>query len=322
MGLDIYVMPLWKFFAGRFESDSESAAVETTEQTTRQGSDTPRDPNQVARDRVQLLRASLSQGCGSEIAWPDEGNCVVSTQFLYSAVHAIRAFAAYQDYPLPEPGRKAEEGFTLKDAPKRWPPWPQLPGGKPNWSDPDFHPSLLKVYGGAQTRYPHLIDHLDHGGFYVPCDFKLPIPLVEHFQVHEEQATKSDGVANEKDDAGGIAAMAWFIGMLGIAPEKKARKQLEKKGAWADFNKSLAEKDRANASVRDWHKVGSSRALLVELDELGKLLGMTRDWGQMEPGGSVAPMEDVLGEVKYGWSVLHYCARVSVETRLPIIFNG
>ena len=48
---------------------------------------------------------------------------------------------------------------------------------------------------------------------------------------------------------------------------------------------------------------------------------MTRDWGDLkeEP---MAPDGDPLGDVKYGWGVLHYAARVSVDRGLPIVFDG
>jgi len=75
--------------------------------------------------------------------------------------------------------------------------------------------------------------------------------------------------------------------------------------------------DRENYFV-----VGSSVLLLEELDRLGKLLGMTRDWGELSSGETAAAKDDPLGSVKYGWSVLHHAARTSVKQRMPIIFDG
>ena len=71
-----------------------------------------------------------------------------------------------------------------------------------------------------------------------------------------------------------------------------------------------------------WIMAGSSMRLLGELKALGNLLGMTRDWLQLEKGEPVAPAEDPLSRIKYGWSVLHAAARMSVENRLPIVFDG
>jgi hypothetical protein len=61
---------------------------------------------------------------------------------------------------------------------------------------------------------------------------------------------------------------------------------------------------------------------LRELDELNQQLGLSRDWGQLGAGESMAPEGDPLGDVKYGWAVLHYAARVSVEKRLPLVLDG
>lgn len=68
--------------------------------------------------------------------------------------------------------------------------------------------------------------------------------------------------------------------------------------------------------------VGSSIVLLEELDRLGQILGMSRDWGELAEGIGAYADGDPLGSVKYGWSVLHYAARMSVQHRLPIIFDG
>jgi hypothetical protein len=67
---------------------------------------------------------------------------------------------------------------------------------------------------------------------------------------------------------------------------------------------------------------GSSVRLLEELDRLGKILGMARDWAQLEKGEGAAPEGDPLGKIKYGWSVLRAAARLSVQHRLPIVFDG
>jgi hypothetical protein len=67
---------------------------------------------------------------------------------------------------------------------------------------------------------------------------------------------------------------------------------------------------------------GSSVILLEELDRLKPLLGMTKDWAELEKGEGAAAEGDPLGQVKYGWSVLHAAARLSVKHRMPIIFDG
>lgn len=67
--------------------------------------------------------------------------------------------------------------------------------------------------------------------------------------------------------------------------------------------------------------VGSSHALLRELDDLGHRLGLSRDQGQ-DGWTEQFESDDPYELVKWGWVFLHQCARLSVEHRLPIIFHG
>lgn len=71
-----------------------------------------------------------------------------------------------------------------------------------------------------------------------------------------------------------------------------------------------------------WFAAGSSHGLLAELDRLAPSLGMTRDWAQLGRGDCAAAKDDPLSELKFGWSVLHAAARLSVEHGLPIVFDG
>jgi len=67
--------------------------------------------------------------------------------------------------------------------------------------------------------------------------------------------------------------------------------------------------------------VGSSLALLRELNALGARLGLTRDQGEegwTEPFVRGDPLEPV----KHGWVFMRHCARLSVRHKLPIIFDG
>jgi hypothetical protein len=61
---------------------------------------------------------------------------------------------------------------------------------------------------------------------------------------------------------------------------------------------------------------------MEELDRLKPLLGMTKDWAELEKGEGAHADGDPLGPVKYGWSVLHVAARLSVQHRMPVIFDG
>src|ERR1043165_1222360 len=116
--------------------------------------------------------------------------------------------------------------------------------------------------------------------------------------------------------------MAFFIAARTGGNEESIWNVLKKPGAIAGLKQRAAEIDRTDASNCDWHKVGSSPALLRELEQLGRLLKMTRDWSELKAGETASLEGDPLAEVKYGWSVLHYCARMSVESQLPIVFDG
>lgn len=72
-----------------------------------------------------------------------------------------------------------------------------------------------------------------------------------------------------------------------------------------------------------WIPVGSSVRLLQELEELNESLGIRSRWDVRDMGtGPSETGDEVLGQVHYGWKLLEGFARTSVETRLPICFDG
>lgn len=309
MGLDLFVMPLWRYFAGEFEGP-----VEALLGAKRIGAPKPDDPEVLAKDRVGRLLNDLEERLGKPMDWSDEGGVALSLQYTYPALQALRAFAAYQDHPFPrDPVSGRSLPFVISE------------------SSPEEHPSLLCVYNlEAPTGYPHLIDHSDNSGFYLPCDFSRPLRCVEFLDGERESAGSSPEEIKEIEDSiraeQGDEGVAMFRALMGgFGSEEKGREQIESLSRETKFSVKKMEPLPAAPPGKhtvDWHKAGSSIHLLRELDELNHLLGMTRDWGDLKSGESLQADEDPLGLVKYGWGVLHYVARVSVERRLPIVFDG
>jgi len=68
---------------------------------------------------------------------------------------------------------------------------------------------------------------------------------------------------------------------------------------------------------------GSSVRLLRELNLLGPRIGMDRDLGELADAGEpFALRSEPLARVKYGWAFMRHVTRLSVQHRLPIIFDG
>ena len=310
MGLDLFVMPLWRYLAGRFEGPVEAILGAAN----RIGNPKPDDSEHQARSRIDGLRKGLEKQLGKPLDWYDEGTVALSLQYTYPALQALRAFAAYQDHPFPrDPGTGRALPFEV------------------NASSPEDHPSLLCLYNlDAPTRYPHLIDHSDNSGFYVPCDFTSPLRCLEFLDVEVEgegtTAEEVQEIENSIREAQGEEMAELFRSLItGDGSEEKSLEQIESLRRATNFEPKKADpppKAPPGKHVMDWYKVGSSIRLLQELDELNRLLGMTRDWGDLKSGESLEADDDPVGLVKYGWGVLHYVAQVSVEKRLPIVFDG
>jgi hypothetical protein len=292
-------MPLWRYSAGRYEGPTEALGAE------RIGSAKPDAPESVAREWVGRIRVDLERRLSKTLAWADEGETALSLQYTYQGLQAVRAYAAYQDHPV-------DGGFKLDGS-------------------PEDHPSLMKIYHqNAPTRYRHLIDHSDASGFYLPCEFDEPMSYREIVDV----PPRSNSALSRWLAIAKFRLLCWRAGQgkalrEAIDEADRSRKEYEKKlrklqeeSPWPKPKEDPLPKIPRGKSLRDWGKVGSSVRLLSELEVLKDRLGMTRDWGDLKSGESIASDGDPLDLVKYGWGVLHYVARASVEKRLPIIFDG
>lgn len=310
MGLDLFVMPLWRYLSGQFEGP-----VEALLGAHRVGEAKPDDSETAARGRAVGIRKGLEERLGKKLDWPDEGTVALSLQYTYPALQALRAFAAYQDHPFPRnPGSGLPLPFAISE------------------TSPEEHPSLLCVYNlEAPTRYPHLIEHSDASGFYLPCDFASPLRCFEFLDGEVEGGGASPEEIREIEDSirkeQGEEGVAMFRALLGggDASEKSSGEEIETLRRQTAFALKTPEpplKAPPGMHAVDWYKAGSSIRLLRELEDLNRQLGMNRDWGDLKAGEGLQTDDDPLGLVKYGWGVLHYVARISVEKRLPIVFDG
>ncbi len=138
MLFNVYVMPLVLYLAAKIEPALLSADGEQHAGAS----------HQQAEERVKAIQESLTQTLGVEVRWPDEGGVAFTESTERRMLHALRSLAAWHEYPI-------EKEFVLLE-------------------DPRDHLSLMKVYRGEQTRYPHLMRHSDNRGFWLPVDYPQP----------------------------------------------------------------------------------------------------------------------------------------------------
>jgi len=138
MPLNVHVMPLVLYLAARIERAVFYADRNQLASTSYQSTE----------ERVKAIQESLTQTLGVEVRWPDEGGVVFTESTEQRMLHALRSLAAWHEYPM-------EKEFALPE-------------------DPRDHRSLQLIYGGKQTRYPHLMRHSDNRGFWLPVDYPEP----------------------------------------------------------------------------------------------------------------------------------------------------
>lgn len=143
MPINVYVMPLVLYLAAKIEPVLLTEDVEQHDGAS----------HQQAEERVKAIQESLTQTLGVEVRWLDEGGVAFIESTEQRMLHALRSLAAWHEYPM-------EKEFALLE-------------------DPRDHPSLLKVYRGEQTRYPHMMRHSDNRGFWLPVDYPEPVASSE-----------------------------------------------------------------------------------------------------------------------------------------------
>lgn len=299
MSLELLVMPLHRFYSGQFEGPLEQLAGGEIHRIGAQKPDVPEDR---ARAYVESLKQRFSRETGELIEWKDEGETVFSVQYDYAAYTALRAFAAYQEHPPPKLLGLFPRKFNVT---------------RKNAGD---HHSFLTVAYGAPTSYPHLIHHHDNDGFWLPCRFQQPIRHMEAVDIEDEATRKEREEAAEK--------LRELFDLLGLEKDRAN----ERKKVTAKLKRQQKRYGRRDPHPHpppppgkkwEYHSnIGSSILLLDELARIKPLLGTVRRWDELREAETICGENDPLALVKYAWSVLDCAARKSVESGLPIIFDG
>jgi len=155
MALDIYIMPLHKFFSGDYTSPrSKKNGINYITKRNEKGQASTED----AEYSVTALQEGFKQRLLLDYTWHDEG-VTIAEPFDYDAYNGLRAFAAHQDYP--------KKKGLLRKTPIDFDP-------SENFA---MHPGIKKIWKGADSQFQHTAQHAIHQGFWIPIDFKHPVFL-------------------------------------------------------------------------------------------------------------------------------------------------
>jgi hypothetical protein len=150
MGLDIYVMPLWRFKAGDFRTPLEAAGFRPKVITPDGEVERPSSVGWLGRWRarrvVAAVRKAVEAANGVRVRWRDDGGAVYGRQS--GGMEALRAFARWLDLreEFPEFGPPPEGNYYQ-------------------------HPALT-FEGDRPPSCPHLVGHDCHSGYFLPCEFE------------------------------------------------------------------------------------------------------------------------------------------------------
>ena len=150
MGLDVYVMPIWKFKAGDFASPLEALGIAPV--TVGPHGMSQRESNArpsfltrwKAKRATRRLRREIEAEVGHAVYWNDEGNVAYTRQA--HGFESLRAFAKWLDY---------RDMFPTFDAPPE--------------NDYYRHPVMSDKLAHPLT-YLQIVDHSCHSGFYIPAE--------------------------------------------------------------------------------------------------------------------------------------------------------
>ncbi|MEK7467887.1 MAG: hypothetical protein AAB074_10775 [Planctomycetota bacterium] len=302
MGLDVFVMPISAYLAGRFESPlAQVLGSAAAANVIRVGNPKPDAAPDLAAEHLAWMQAELTRLTGRTVAWRDAGETVFSRQYHYGSVQAVRALAASVEYP----------NLSVDAAGK------PLPVERFDRE----HPALVHVYRGAATKFPHLIWHADNQGYYVPCDFPEPVKLgLSPLERAAQEKQDAEDRAFYEQEAAKRKSLRWKLERLFHRIDLLFRPAKER-----EFHRLLMAMEDVleSPSPADgrWDWVGSSIALLRELEVLRSHAGVERDWNGL-PDETLAEESDPFRGLKYAWAFLHKAGRESVANGLPIVFDG
>ncbi|MBM4030623.1 MAG: hypothetical protein FJ291_02420 [Planctomycetes bacterium] len=150
MGLDVYVMPLWRFKCRDFrtpleEAFGDAARVVTVGGVAKRPARVSKGAQARARREVEAIREAVQAANHTPIHWDDEGGVVLSEQSR--GIEPLRAYAKWLGLreQLPSFG-PAPEGNYYK------------------------HPAMAAK--PASLSCPHLVEHSCYNGYFLPCEFE------------------------------------------------------------------------------------------------------------------------------------------------------
>lgn len=160
MGLDVYVMPIWKFKAGDFASPLEALGVAPAIVRPDGISQRERDARPSlftrwkAKRATRRLRGEIEAEVGHAVHWNDKGNVEYTRQA--HGFESLRAFAKWLD---------CRDLFPTFDPPP----------------ENDFykHPVMSDKLVRPLT-YPQIVNHSCHSGYYIPAEVERVV-YVEPF---------------------------------------------------------------------------------------------------------------------------------------------
>jgi hypothetical protein len=171
MGLDVYVMPLWRFKVGNFDLPIEAAVGVRPKIITAEGiEERPARAGWLgrwrARRQVTAIRKAVEAANDAPVRWADEGGVVYAEQSC--GFDPLRAYARWLD---------CREQF-----PEFQPP----PEG-----DYSKHPVMAAEVG--RLSCPHLVEHDCFSGYYLPCDFERLVEVEPYLIFGQRPASRSVG---------------------------------------------------------------------------------------------------------------------------------
>lgn len=175
MGLDVYVMPLWRFKVGDFRLPIEAATGIRPKIVTADGIE--ERPARVgwfgrwrARRQVVAIRKAVESANGSPVRWIDEGGVEYAEQSR--GFEPLRAYARWLD---------CRDQFPRFDPP---------PEG-------NYYKHPVMAAEVARPSCPHLIGHNCYNGYYLPCEFERVAEVEPYLIFGRWPASKSVGSATQ-----------------------------------------------------------------------------------------------------------------------------
>ncbi len=171
MALDLFVMPLWRFKAGYFESPLETKLGLKPTIVSLNGMYTL--PYRwrwftaySARREVRSIKKEVAAQTGVPIDWKDDGPVVYSER--PGGFEDLRAYAKWLDY------RDRIPDFTAPE-------------------DRDFYKhAVWTLNDNIQLSCPQLVNHNCYSGYFLPCDFQQTVE-VEPFEIFGSPFKRSVG---------------------------------------------------------------------------------------------------------------------------------